>query len=48
MKDEDFRNYFEQFGEIDDCVVSTLPTSPASACCSYSVATLNGIAVFNC
>ncbi len=23
VKDDDFRNYFEQFGEIDDCVVST-------------------------
>lgn len=22
VKDEDFRNYFEQFGEIEDCVVS--------------------------
>lgn len=22
VKDDDFRNYFEQFGEIDDCVVS--------------------------
>lgn len=24
VKDEDFRNYFEQFGEIDDCVVRHL------------------------
>lgn len=22
VKDEDFRTYFEQFGEIEDCVVS--------------------------
>lgn len=27
VKDEDFRNYFEQFGEIDDCVVGLITFS---------------------
>ena len=37
IDDDTFRQYFEQFGDIDDCVVSSLHLIHTAICCGLNV-----------